>query len=117
MAANWIGKCNECDRWRTIHTTHRRATTIDNEGYPDKFVLSCDFCNKPIQRKCCASGCPSCGGSGMHPIPQPYTTQCNLCPDEAQTSVGGKPLCYGCEHEVMGYDHEENARLMTLYGE
>jgi len=117
MAAEWVGKCNDCECWRTIHDTHKVATARDEDGKPSNFVLKCDFCSTPIQRKCCASGCPSCGGTGMHPKPQSYQPPCHLCGDPTTNRLGGRITCYGCEHEVMGYAHEDHARLMMLYGE
>ena len=74
MAKEWVGKCNDCNKWRTNHDTHKKATARDDEGNLTSFVLACDFCSYPIQRKCCANGCPSCGGSGMHPKPSPPLT-------------------------------------------
>ena len=75
MAKEWVGKCNSCNKWRTNHDTHKKATARDEEGNLIAFVLACSFCSAPIQRKCCASGCPHCGGSGMHPKPLPPLTR------------------------------------------
>ena len=117
MAKEWVGKCNSCNKWRTNFDTYKSATRRDEEGKPADFVLACGICSTPIQRKCCASGCPHCGGSGMHPKPSPPTPQCHLCGDATTNLLGDKPTCYGCEHEVMGWEHEHEARMITLYGE
>ena len=128
MAAKWIGKCHECDKWRTAHDTHLSAFTKDKDGKPIFDTRVCAYCSTPIQFKCCASGCPHCGGTGMKPLPQPpfiqwngktltNKTKCGMCSELGQTNVGEKILCYGCEHEIMGYEHEHDARMMMLYGE
>lgn len=43
---------------------------------------------------------------------------CHIC-DNTPTlnTLGGKLTCYGCEHEVMGWEHEHDARMWQLYGE
>jgi len=51
MAAEWIGKCESCDKWRDKHDTHRKATRRDSEGNPSGFVIACDFCSTSIQLK------------------------------------------------------------------
>lgn len=42
---------------------------------------------------------------------------CHLCDTVTENTLGGKLTCYGCEHEVMGWEHEHNARMWQLYGE
>ena len=108
MAAEWIGKCLTCNKWRTNHDTHRNATTKNKNGDPANFVLVCGFCNGAIQMKCCDDGCPHCGGTGMMIPPQPYQTKCHLCNEPTENTLGDRLTCYSCEHEVMGYDQEEN---------
>lgn len=42
---------------------------------------------------------------------------CHLCNEPTQNLMGDKLTCYGCEHEVMGYEHEHHAKLEMLYGD
>ena len=74
MAKEWVGKCNSCNKWRTNFDTYKSATARDENGKPTDFKLVCGVCSTPIQRKCCANGCPHCGGTGMHPKPLPPMT-------------------------------------------
>jgi len=46
--------------------------------------------------------------------------KCELCDcanEEHLTDVAGKILCFGCEHEVMGWEHEHDALMWQLYGD
>lgn len=42
---------------------------------------------------------------------------CHLCDEPTQNLMGDKLTCYGCEHEVMGYEYEHGARMTMLYGD
>lgn len=42
---------------------------------------------------------------------------CHLCDTPTKNTLEDKVTCYGCEHEVMGYEHEHHARMWQLYGE
>tara|TARA_X000001382_G_scaffold129506_1_gene121699 strand:- start:5565 stop:5750 length:186 start_codon:yes stop_codon:yes gene_type:complete len=42
---------------------------------------------------------------------------CHLCNEPTLNLMSDKLTCYGCEHEVMGYEHEHDAILEMLYGD
>ena len=42
---------------------------------------------------------------------------CHLCNEPTLNLMSDKLTCYGCEHDVMGYEHEHDARMWQLYGE
>ncbi len=44
-------------------------------------------------------------------------TLCHLCDTITDNLLNDRLTCYGCEHEVMGYEHEHHARMWQLYGE
>jgi hypothetical protein len=103
MAVEWVGKCHNCDKWRLMHDTYKAATERDEQGKPCKFVLKCSLCSNPIQKKCCADGCPHCGGTGMHPIPQPPLTHA----ERAEILIEIQ------EQEAANYELEQ---MTILYG-
>lgn len=42
---------------------------------------------------------------------------CHLCDTITENTLGDKLTCYGCEHEVMGYDNQWDAHMEMLYGD
>ncbi len=103
MAKEWVGKCNTCNSWRTNFDTYKKATVRDDEGFLSGFVKACTFCSTPIQLKCCANGCPHCGGTGMHPRPSPPLTHI----ERAEILIEIQ------EQEAANYELEQ---MQILYG-
>ena len=103
MAKEWVGKCNSCNKWRTNFDTYKSATRRDEEGKPADFVLVSGICSAPIQKKCCANGCPHCGGTGMHPTPSPPLTHI----ERAEILIEIQ------EQEAANYELEQ---MQILYG-
>lgn len=44
-------------------------------------------------------------------------SMCHLCDAPTENTLGDNLTCYGCEHEVMGYAHEHDARMEMIYGD
>lgn len=42
---------------------------------------------------------------------------CHLCHAPTENLLNDKLTCYGCEHEVMGYEYEHDAQMTMLYGD